>query len=123
MAFLSFGVLNFVHSFSSNNTVIFSTYGFHCCFFREQDVILRHCILPDFFCLTAQNNPVVIDLGYLYGSTLESNHNTRPAISQAASFFALSPHISPTGSSSPTRLIFPLDSFLYGAQPLLGLIH
>ena len=26
-------------------------------------------------CLTAQNSPVVIDLGNLYGSTLESNHN------------------------------------------------
>ena len=40
-------------------------------------MILHHCIFFYPFNLTVQNNPVVIDLRYLYGSTLESNHNSR----------------------------------------------
>ena len=75
MTFMNLNVLNFIHNFNFSNTIIFSTCGFHHCSLREQDIILRHCILLSPSCLAAQNNPVVIDLRYLYGSTLESNHN------------------------------------------------
>ena len=75
MAPMSPGALNLVHSSSPSNTATSSSCGFHHCSLREQDVILRHRILPVLFCLAAQNNPVVIDLRYSFGSTLESNHN------------------------------------------------
>ena len=75
MVLLSHNVLNFIYRFSPSNTIIFNSCGFHFCSFREQDVIFRHRILLLLFCLAAQNNPVVIDLRYSFGSTLESNHN------------------------------------------------
>ena len=75
IVFIKFNALNFVHNFNFNNTIIFNTYNFHHCFFHEQNMIFCHRILLYPFGLTAQNNPVVIDLRYLYGSTLESNHN------------------------------------------------
>ena len=46
MVLMSSNVLNHVHRFSLSNTAIFSSCGFHFCFFHEQDVIFRHCILP-----------------------------------------------------------------------------
>ena len=76
MASFSHGALNLVHRSSPSNTAISSSCGFHLCSLREPDVILHHRILPVLFCLAAQNNPVVIDLRYSFGSTLESNHNT-----------------------------------------------
>ena len=75
MASFSHNALNLVHRFNPNNTATFSSCGFHFRSPREQDVILRHRISPVLFCLAAQNNPVVIDLRYSFGSTLESNHN------------------------------------------------
>ena len=75
VVFMNLNVLNFIHNLNPNNIIIFNTCGFHHCFFHEQNIILRHYILHDPFCLTTQNNPMVIDLRYLYGSTSESNHN------------------------------------------------
>ena len=75
IVFMYFNVLNFIYNFSFNNTNIFNSYSFHYCFFCEQDIIFCQCILFGFFCLTVQNNFVVIDLKYFYRSSSENNYN------------------------------------------------
>ena len=77
ITFMNLNALNFIYNFNFNNTISLNICSFYYCFFREQDVIFHYCIFLGSFSLAAQNNPVVIDLRYLYGSTLESNHNNK----------------------------------------------
>ena len=75
MILMNLNILNFIHNFNFNNTVIFNTCSFHHYFFHEQNIIFHHCIFFYSFCLTAQNNFVIIDLNHFYKNTLESNYN------------------------------------------------
>ena len=81
MVLMNFDALNFIYNFNSNNIIIFNTCSFHYCFFREQDVILRRCILPNPFDLTAQNNLVVINSEELLRKYLgkQSQHKRQQA--------------------------------------------
>ena len=93
MASINLNTLNFIHNFNSSNITIFNICGFHHCFFCEQNIILHHRIFPDPFCLTAQNNPVVIDLRYFYGSPSESNHKINQNKNFSSNIFENSPQI------------------------------
>ena len=72
---MNFNALNFVYNFNSSNTIIFNTCSFHYCSFREQNVITCHHIFLYFFCLTVQNNFVIINLKRFYKNILEDNYN------------------------------------------------
>ena len=102
---MNFGVLNLIHKFNLNNTIIFSFCGFHFCFFHEQDVIFCYCILLFFFAwllriilwLSTQNIPplevfwkVITTYSILSRAMAPRDKNMSPTFSATGSAWQMS---------------------------------